>query len=1611
DLQIRTSWCFFALWLKARRKRRLRLVQQAWMLWRWEQENQAQVEERRLILRKTALALEESDLVLALYHFAYVARDLRLEATGFPVQRYHADRAQELRAELAVQQLKAFVRKLLFVAELGKGYWFPCCHLGCEFMPVGHLVLVPSETPGDMKVLLTNTVYPLSAELKRDSKPRYRLKGKRSVADSGLKMSEIVVRLVREVRWVISAFTPRDIAVTTKEQWLAVEPDLKLPECVEWAALQREIPLSTGLPEARKELEKWKDPALEEVSSAYQKVREDLYASGAESLSVKIALIFAAGHPDWTGVTIDVKSAFLYAPIRSDTKGTEERIIVKPPHFLLELGIMTKEDRWWIRKALYGLPTSPRDWGRYRDAEFAKFRLHWGEDEYHLVQTISDDALWVARRATKAGYGDIEGLLVVYVDDLLFLAPQGLGEAFVTAVQERWKTSTPEWLSTRPLTFCGMELSQHDNGYRMSQSAYVRELLGRYCVEESASAPITRWTEPDEGPPPVAEEVKEAQAITGALLWLSSTVDVGIDVPYVIGSVPVMWESSRQSFVAEAVQPLVSELIEQDITISLLADNEAAIRAFDAAPAGWRSREYQIADIATKPLARLALLAMLPRAKGQPAEDRLDVSVGWLAWVFGVVATGVACLWGWWWVSSGMEPVLVGGFEGLVFEEDIELDEEVGSGALDTFSEGAVSVEAPLTGQATPLEASGSQGKCGVGARTVSGSEGGSEDEDFTHQEWLAAQAKFEREERFTGLTFVQRCKLRRALARGEVIDPPVFQQRFGLPPEWLTTFRDQDSEEVGSSASGAASEVGEATTVGPGTFELLRLLDLQGRLLLGCLNGRSAEWVCLRRTARAVFYHPLMILAARPGTSELLRLLDLQGGLLLGCLGIRSAEWGCLRRTARAVFHHALMILAARFQDTGVPHTLPIGMTGRVEFHFVAANGSYSWVPGDFLVGSSSTSFNTGLQVGGSSSEVPSDAGLQVGGSSGEVPSDAGLQVGGVSGEVLAGIDPLRGVQVPGSFIPSPEVQVGGSASSTDPCPARNHQYGGSSSSHGMGHHQDEWGLTYEDLTATEVNPDDFPIVGVWFRTHFLVQVFSVAGTVLLEWLGTRVPEWLCLRSVSSAIRYAFVSSLAGSLQSGPYMVMFSGPQWQVAVEEYILTGYPFNDVGAEDEPREGSSVALVVSTVSFPYVEWPPTVVVHFLWRIFALCGSRILACLGDRTPEWGCMYASAKGFRSHVVYALICWLRSTGIQRIADGPISYDAAQAYLRTGVRSYPFEALSEDEDVDIDERPHRARPPGGPVLRLRPVVDELLEASSSEGEVSSSTAEPSENLVDWSDGNEEERVPPGTPSPALVYQAGEGVLLCWYGDDCVQVPLQGWSISDVAAIGQGLNTGDWSVFQRVISEGDAETSVTPEEVHAIPGEEEDPGVGGSGFDVGSPLFGSSWRRYRGIWVFLLLLWLEVQAARGYEFSTGGFGPDYCPESQELMLRQAWPPHQDVEIPEEDCGCRSSSCWWEVVKVVLVLLTWEIVRRGCWCCPASQRRLVDVGCQTSLWNLVPLPLGEHVRCRAKILFCLWRAGFKIDADGYPERIQSEFNELVGGYLLRVESGGVSSSDSD
>ena len=133
--------------------------------------------------------------------------------------------------------------------------------------------------------------------------------------------------------------------------------------------------------------------------------KDDVYASGAEALTLRVALAFASLFPTWTGITIDIKSAFLYAPIGTRSKDKEERIVVKPPALLTELGVLRSDDRWHVRKALYGLPTSPRDWGDYRDSEFKTFAIPCDGVTYGLFQSKSDESLWLVRPVGELGKG------------------------------------------------------------------------------------------------------------------------------------------------------------------------------------------------------------------------------------------------------------------------------------------------------------------------------------------------------------------------------------------------------------------------------------------------------------------------------------------------------------------------------------------------------------------------------------------------------------------------------------------------------------------------------------------------------------------------------------------------------------------------------------------------------------------------------------------------------------------------------------------------------------------------------------------------------------------------------------------------------------------------------------------------------------------------------------------------------------------------------------------------------------------------------------------------------------------------------------------------------
>ena len=78
------------------------------------------------------------------------------------------------------------------------------------------------------------------------------------------------------------------------------------------------------------------------------------------------------------------------------------------------------------------------------------------------------------------------------------------------------------------------------------------------------------------------------------------------------------------------------------------------------------------------------------------------------------------------------------------------------------------------------------------------------EDEEFGDSDdpdWRSARAKLQDLERQTGLTFVQRVRLKKQIAKGGVVEPPVFLQRFGGLPEWFAPVSAASSSQDAESA------------------------------------------------------------------------------------------------------------------------------------------------------------------------------------------------------------------------------------------------------------------------------------------------------------------------------------------------------------------------------------------------------------------------------------------------------------------------------------------------------------------------------------------------------------------------------------------------------------------------------------------------------------------------------------------------------------------------------------------------------------------------------------------------------------------------------------------
>ena len=187
---------------------------------------------------------------------------------------------------------------------------------------------------------------------------------------------------------------------------------------------------------------------------------ESTFASGAGGPEVRLLLKVAATR-GWSVSTVDVKTAFLNAPVAdSADRGL---VIVEPPRVFRDAQVLRHpEELWLVRKALYGLVTSPKDWCLHRDRCLREFRWEENGITYKVEKTAQDDVWGIYGRRGDDGDWEMAGLCATYVDDIIIAGMEKVVEGIHQRIKESWKIGEPSWVREggEPVRFLGMEVEK-----------------------------------------------------------------------------------------------------------------------------------------------------------------------------------------------------------------------------------------------------------------------------------------------------------------------------------------------------------------------------------------------------------------------------------------------------------------------------------------------------------------------------------------------------------------------------------------------------------------------------------------------------------------------------------------------------------------------------------------------------------------------------------------------------------------------------------------------------------------------------------------------------------------------------------------------------------------------------------------------------------------------------------------------------------------------------------------------------------------------------------------------------------------------------------------------
>nr|GFA56880.1 retrovirus-related Pol polyprotein from transposon TNT 1-94 [Tanacetum cinerariifolium] len=223
---------------------------------------------------------------------------------------------------------------------------------------------------------------------------------------------------------------------------------------------------------------------------------EESFAPVARLEAVQLFIAYAV-HKSFTVYQMDVKTAFLYSPLKEEVYVNQPDRFVDPYH---------PDKVYHFKKALYGLKQAPRAWYD----ELSNFLVSKGFSKCSI-----DPTLFITK------HGEDILLVKIYVDDIIFGSTNPkLSKQFEKLMHNKFEMSMMGELKF----FLGIQIYQSPRGIFINQAKYAQEILikhGMTSCDNIGTPMAMKHLDADLSGTPVDQT--KYQSIVGELMYLTAS--------------------------------------------------------------------------------------------------------------------------------------------------------------------------------------------------------------------------------------------------------------------------------------------------------------------------------------------------------------------------------------------------------------------------------------------------------------------------------------------------------------------------------------------------------------------------------------------------------------------------------------------------------------------------------------------------------------------------------------------------------------------------------------------------------------------------------------------------------------------------------------------------------------------------------------------------------------------------------------------------------------------------------------------------------------------------------------------------------------------------------